>query len=47
MPVERINEMEVLLRPPFSDEDVEQLKIGDHVRITGPSTRPGTRRTSA
>ena len=35
MSVERINDMEVLLRPPFTDADVEQLKIGDHVRITG------------
>ncbi len=35
MAVERINDMEVLLRPPFNDADVEQLKIGDHVRITG------------
>ena len=35
MTVERLNDMEVLLRPPFTNEDVEQLKIGDHVRITG------------
>jgi fumarate hydratase subunit beta len=35
MAVERISEMEVRLRPPLTDEDVRQLKIGDHVRITG------------
>jgi fumarate hydratase subunit beta len=35
MAVERLNDLEVLLRPPFTDEDCEQLKIGDHVRITG------------
>jgi fumarate hydratase subunit beta len=35
MAVERINEMEVRLRPPLTDEDVRELKIGDHVLITG------------
>jgi fumarate hydratase subunit beta len=35
MPVERINELEVRVRTPLTDEDVRQLKIGDHVRISG------------
>ena len=33
MSVERINELEVRLRPPLTDADVRQLKIGDHVLI--------------
>jgi fumarate hydratase subunit beta len=35
MAVERIGEHEVRVAMPLTDEDVEQLKIGDHVRITG------------
>jgi len=35
MAVERISELEVRLIPPITDEDVRQLKIGDHVLITG------------
>jgi len=33
--IERISDLEVRLTTPLTDEDVEQLKIGDHVRITG------------
>jgi fumarate hydratase subunit beta len=33
--VERINELEVRVTTPLTDEDVRQLKIGDHVRIKG------------
>jgi fumarate hydratase subunit beta len=33
--VERINDLEVRLTTPISEEDVVQLKIGDHVRISG------------
>lgn len=35
MSIERINDIEVRVLMPLSDEDVAQLKIGDHVRITG------------
>ncbi|HWO73496.1 MAG TPA: Fe-S-containing hydro-lyase [Dehalococcoidia bacterium] len=35
MGIERINDLEVRLTTPLTDEDVAQLKIGDHVRITG------------
>jgi fumarate hydratase subunit beta len=35
MAVERISDLEVRLRTPITDDDVSQLKIGDHVRITG------------
>ena len=35
MAVERINDLEVRLTTPISAEDVVQLKIGDHVRISG------------
>ena len=35
MAVERISEMEVRMRPPLTDDDVRELKIGDHVLITG------------
>ncbi|CAK0754609.1 fumarate hydratase subunit beta [Gammaproteobacteria bacterium] len=35
MAVERISDLEVRLTPPITDEDVRQLKIGDHVLITG------------
>ena len=35
MAVERINDLEVRLTTPITDDDVSQLKIGDHVRITG------------
>ncbi len=35
MSVERISDSEARLRPPLTDEDVKQLKIGDHVQITG------------
>jgi fumarate hydratase subunit beta len=35
MGVERINDLEVRLTTPITEEDVVQLKIGDHVRITG------------
>jgi fumarate hydratase subunit beta len=33
--VERINDLEVRLTTPISEADVVQLKIGDHVRISG------------
>jgi fumarate hydratase subunit beta len=33
--VERINELEVRVTTPLTDDDVRQLKIGDHVRIRG------------
>jgi len=32
---ERINDLEVRITMPITDDDVSQLKIGDHVRITG------------
>ena len=35
MGFERINDLEVRITMPISDDDVSQLKIGDHVRITG------------
>jgi fumarate hydratase subunit beta len=35
MAVERINELEVRVTTPLTEEDVVQLKIGDHVRIRG------------
>ncbi len=35
MSVERISEGEARLTPPLTDSDVEKLKIGDHVLITG------------
>jgi len=35
MPVERISDQEVRVSMPLTSEDVEQLKIGDHVRISG------------
>ncbi|HEX5141359.1 MAG TPA: Fe-S-containing hydro-lyase [Dehalococcoidia bacterium] len=35
MAVERINELEVRVTTPLTDDDVRQLKIGDHVRIRG------------
>ncbi|HEX5370116.1 MAG TPA: Fe-S-containing hydro-lyase [Dehalococcoidia bacterium] len=35
MAVERINDLEVRVTTPLTEEDVVQLKIGDHVRING------------
>lgn len=35
MAVERINDLEVRVTTPITDDDVRQLKIGDHVRING------------
>jgi fumarate hydratase subunit beta len=35
MPVERLNDLEVKLSTPLTEADVEQLKIGDHVRVSG------------
>jgi fumarate hydratase subunit beta len=35
MGFERINDLEVRITTPITDDDVSQLKIGDHVRITG------------
>ena len=35
MGVERINDFEVRITMPITDDDVSQLKIGDHVRISG------------
>jgi fumarate hydratase subunit beta len=35
MAIERISDLEVRVMTPLTDEDVTQLKIGDHVRITG------------
>jgi len=35
MGIERISDLEVRVTLPLTDEDVVQLKIGDHVRITG------------
>ena len=35
MAIERTGEQEVRVTFPLTDEDVAQLKIGDHVRITG------------
>jgi len=35
MAIERLSEMEVRLTTPVTEEDVVQLKIGDHVLITG------------
>jgi fumarate hydratase subunit beta len=33
--LERLSDLEVRLTTPVTDDDVEQLKIGDHVRIRG------------
>jgi fumarate hydratase subunit beta len=35
MAVQRISDVDVRVSPPFSDDDIRQLKIGDHVLITG------------
>ena len=35
MAVERLSDLEVRLTTPISDEDVSQLKIGDHVLVCG------------
>jgi fumarate hydratase subunit beta len=35
MGFERINDLEVRITTPITDDDVSQLKIGDHVRING------------
>ena len=35
MAIERMSDTEVRVTMPLTDEDVAQLKIGDHVRITG------------
>lgn len=35
MAVERINDLEVRVTTPLTEEDVVQLKIGDHVRVSG------------
>lgn len=35
MAVERLSDIEVRVRTPLTDEDVSQLKIGDHVLISG------------
>jgi len=35
MAVERLNDLEVRVTIPITDADVSQLKIGDHVRISG------------
>ena len=35
MPVERTGDLEARVSMPLTDEDVTQLKIGDHVRISG------------
>jgi fumarate hydratase subunit beta len=35
MAVERINDLEVRVTTPLTEEDVLQLKIGDHVRVSG------------
>jgi fumarate hydratase subunit beta len=35
MGVERLNDLEVRLTTPITEDDVVQLRIGDHVRITG------------
>jgi len=35
MGFERINDLEARITMPITDDDVSQLKIGDHVRITG------------
>jgi fumarate hydratase subunit beta len=35
MSVERINDLEVRVTTPLTEEDVVQLKIGDHVRLNG------------
>jgi fumarate hydratase subunit beta len=35
MAIERLNDLEVRVTTPLSEEDVRQLKIGDHVRISG------------
>ena len=35
MAIERISDLEVRVTTPLTEEDVMQLKIGDHVRITG------------
>jgi fumarate hydratase subunit beta len=35
MGFERLNDLEVRITTPITDDDVSQLKIGDHVRISG------------
>jgi fumarate hydratase subunit beta len=35
MALERLSDLEVRVTTPITDDDVEQLKIGDHVRICG------------
>ena len=35
MAVERVSELEVRLTTPVTDADVDQLKIGDHVLVSG------------
>ena len=35
MPVERLTDLEVRVTLPLTNEDVSELKIGDHVRISG------------
>ena len=35
MGVQRISELEVKVTLPLTDDEVRQLKIGDHVSITG------------
>lgn len=35
MAFERISDLEVRITTPITDEDVDQLKIGDHVRVSG------------
>jgi fumarate hydratase subunit beta len=35
VPVDRISDLEVLVTMPLTDGDVQQLGIGDHVRISG------------
>lgn len=35
MAVERLSDLEVRVTTPLTDEDVAQLKIGDHVKISG------------
>ena len=35
MAIERISDLEVRITTPLSDEDVREMKIGDHVRING------------
>jgi fumarate hydratase subunit beta len=35
MALERISDLEVRLTTPVTDDDVDQMKIGDHVRVSG------------